>query len=483
MKKIAYSALLLLISLLILSAAASALQTFDTKALGRNPDFSGSIIVFETDESEINADLNNDSDKLDTIIRYYNTETKELSSTGIAGKNPAILETNIAFESPEASQNKDLNADGDKNDTVIVYYSLPDKKIIDASADGRTPVMTDTAIVFSTLEAETGIDYNNDGDKADTIIRYYNIAAKEIINTKQAGTNPAANSKYIIFEASEKELNEDVNKDKDTDDLILRYYSFETNQTSNIIAFGQKPSISKENIAAFTVPEQFTDDLNGDLDIDDEIVMYYDIPSQKLTNTKVDGSGTSIFGKTIAFAQENKISFYNLGNSVFIQTGIYGKDPVISGNKLAFSTHEFFTGDLNEDGDSKDTVIRYATEFPGMLVEKNATGQEAINTAVIKNETAGKNAVVIIKPAAQKNETLSKNTSAANTTTAVKPEAKAEHKPLPFEQQQAKTAPQKKKTGAGFFAWLLVILAAAIGAGLVIYAVLSYEKKPKKSRF
>ena len=91
MKKIACSALILLISLVLLSAAASAMQTVDTRALGRNPDFSGSIIVFETDESEMNADLNNDGDKADTIIRYYNTETKELSSTGIAGKNPAIL--------------------------------------------------------------------------------------------------------------------------------------------------------------------------------------------------------------------------------------------------------------------------------------------------------------------------------------------------------------------------------------------------------
>lgn len=483
MRKMVYTVLLLLISLVLLSAAASALQTFDTKALGRNPDFSGNIIVFETEESEINADLNNDSDKTDAILRYYNIETKELSSIGIAGKNPALLETKIAFESPEASQNKDLNSDGDKNDTVIVYYSLPDKKIIDASAAGRTPAITDTAIVFSTPESETGTDYNNDGDKTDSIIRYYAIATKEIINTKQAGANPAANSKYIIFEASEKELNEDVNKDNDKDDLILRYYSFETNQTSNILAFGQKPSISKENIVSFTVPEKFTDDLNGDLDIEDEILMYYDIPGQKLANTKIEGSGTSIFGKTIAFTKDNKISFYNLGNSVFMQTEMYGKDPVISGNKLAFSTHEFFSGDLNEDGDNKDTVIRYAAEFPLLIAGKNATVQETINVTVMKNETAGNNAVVIIEPAAQKNETLSKNASAVNITAAAKPETKAEHKPLPFEKQQAKAAPQKKKTGAGFFAWLLVMLAIAIGAGLIIYAVLNHERKPKKSRF
>lgn len=483
MKKIISNLLLLLISLVILSAAASALQTFSTRALGRNPDFSGSIIVFETDESEASADLNNDSDKTDTVIRYYNIETKELSSTGIAGKNPAILETKIAFESSEARQNKDLNADGDKNDTVIVYYSLPDKKIIDASAAGRAPAITDTAIVFSTPELETGTDYNNDGDKADSIIRYYVIATKEIINTKQAGANPAANSEYILFEASEKELNEDVNKDNDKDDIILRYYSFGTNQTKDIIAFGQKPAVSKESIVSFTVPEKFTDDLNGDLDIEDEILMYYDIPGQKLTNTKVEGSGTSIFGKTIAFAQDNKISFYNLGNSVFIQTEMYGKDPVVSGNKIAFSTHEFFSGDLNEDGDNKDTVIRYATEFPGMFAEKNATGKETINATLTKNETASKNAVVIIEPAVQKNETANKNASAANKTIAAKPEAKAGHKPLPFEKQQEKTAPQKKKTGPGFFAWLLVILAVATGAGLVIYAVLAHEKKPKKSRF
>lgn len=475
MGKIFCRALFLIILLVILSSFASALKAFDTRALGRNPDFSGSMIVFETGEPEVGTDLNNDSDKIDTVIRHYNIETKELASTGIAGKNPVILGTNIAFESPEASQNKDLNADGDKNDTVIVYYSIKDRKIIDASSAGRNPAMTEKLIVFSTPEAETGIDYTNDSDKTDNVIRYYNVATKEIINTKQAGTNPVINDKYIVFEASEKELREDLNKDNDLDDNILRYYSFETKQAGNIIAFGQRPSISKENIAAFTVQEKLANDLNDDLDLEDEILMYYDIPSQKLANTKIEGSEASIFGKTIAFAQDNKIVLYNIENRTFLLTELYGKDPVISGNNMAFSTHEFFTGDLTEDGDNKDTVIRYAAELAGMLAEK---AQETKNiTAATKNET-----IIIIEAAdVKQNETIKNATIANNVTeTETLPEKTAEHKPLPFEQQK-KTAPQKKKTGAGFFAWLLVILAVAVGAGLVVYAVIMHEGKPKKS--
>ena len=478
MRKIVCSALLLLISLAVLSAAASALKTIDTRELGRNLDFYGKIIVFEAEESELNSDLNNDSDKTDTIIRYYDLEKKEAFNTGIAGKNPVILDLYLAFESPEASQGKDLNADGDKNDTVIIYYSIQDKKIIDSAAVGRNPSMTKDAIIFSTPEAETGTDYNQDGDKEDNVIRYYIITTKEIINTKQAGINPSASKEHAIFEASEKELKEDLNKDKDMDDAVLRYYSFSTNKTSSIIAFGQMPSISKENIAAFTVLEEFTDDLNGDLDIEDEILMYYDIPSQKLVNTKVEGSGPRITGKKIAFTANNKIVFYDIEKSAFAQAEAYGKDPVIYDDKVAFSTHEFFTGDLNEDADNKDTIIQYAEDLPQIIASKPAAEDAAAET----NETANKSeAVVIIEPAEQKNETLSKNISAANTTTAAKHEAKAEHKPLPFEQQQQKKAVPKNKAGAGFFAWLLVVLTIIIGAGLIIYAVIAHEK-PKKSR-
>ncbi len=482
---------LLIIVLVILSINVAALKIVNTESVGRSPIIYGSTVVFETSEKDINKDLNNDGDTKDKVIRYYDVDSGETFNTGIAGENPSIFAQYIAFETSEEAQNADLNADNDTADNIILYYSLRDRKVISTTAEGKRPSLFSDFIAFSTPESLMGIDYNNDGDQQDEIIRFYKISTKELTNTRAAGINPAVSDRYIIFETFEKDDDKDLNKDDDKNDVVLRYYIMESGKTLSTFTPGQKPNMNEESVATFTSYD------NG------ELLYYYSVPTSELTKTEIKGKDPSITNNIIAFTQNEKLAAYDTDKETFAITDVYGNSPSVFENKLAFSTNEALTGDLNKDGDSADSVIRIVLgedpdadgvfDFVDNCPDKaneNQTDEDkdgkgdACDEDTIK-KTAEERAKLNEEKKIEENAKLQEEPKPAEqikaTTTSEAQEAKtSEPKPLP----QPKSFTVTKKKGPGLFTWLLIFLAIVAGAGCIVYAaVFGLGKKKRKFKF
>ena len=341
---------------MVLVLAASAMAATTTKEIGRNPVIYGNLIAFEVDESE-SGDLNNDGDNTDMIVRLYNTKTETTKTIGV-GEYPDIFAGIVVFQSSESMAGIDLNDDADQDDTLIVYYDSSADKLVSTKLEGTHPRIKQNFIAFAAPEDD--VDFNNDGDTKDTIIKYYNIEKKEVKNTKAVGDYPSIAGKIIFFQTSETDLNADLNRDGILNDVVIRYYNAQSINTVNTFVTGEKPLVNSKGLAVFTSFEGLAgEDLNGDGDFEDEILYLYDANSGESINTKISGSQPIITDLSIAFVKDNTIASYSLITHTYAVSSFQGITPSRFQDRIAFASHEKLSGDLNDDGDTDDVVIRY----------------------------------------------------------------------------------------------------------------------------
>jgi hypothetical protein len=337
--------LLILSAALLLSTCAGAANVFNTGVPGKNPSIYGSIIAFETHEDYAGKDLNGDGDTGDNVIQFYNTETQKTTSTKTTGMNPAVFANNIVFQTAEAEEHKDLNDDGDEEDIAIQYYSLHDEQAINAKIEGQDTCLYQYLIVFSTPETSMSIDYNNDGDLDDSIIRTYDLLKQELANTKQAGRYPSTNGRRILFSANERETKTDLNNDGDESDELFQVFSLETKTTIPTNLRGTISTMNKNGLTAF---------------IQGNKLNIYDIEGDIHTETGLTAENCRIKESLALCDENNKIKTYSLGAKTPTLDDILGEKADMFENTIAFQTREEYSGDLNGDGDQKDTIIRYA---------------------------------------------------------------------------------------------------------------------------
>ena len=156
--------------------------------VGEVPSLHGNIIVFSTDESSVGADLNDDGDVEDMVIRYYDILTHTTTNTGKIGEYPSIYESTIAFSIYEPMVDTDLNCDGDRNDYVIRYLPA-DTAVIN--------VTTSTTVVVESCSVSINATVENQGTITETfnVTAYYNTTP---INTTEV-TLTSGNIVTITF--------------------------------------------------------------------------------------------------------------------------------------------------------------------------------------------------------------------------------------------------------------------------------------------
>jgi hypothetical protein len=247
-------------------------------------------------------------------------------------------------------------------------------------------------IVFSTSEFSVGFDLNGDGDTSDYVIRYYNVSSGITTNTTAVGENPAIGGSIITFTTYEGYIGEDLNNDTDTNDYILRYYDLVSGMTENTGEFGVE-SVVDDGIIVFFVAEDWLDkDLNGDGNKVDRFIWYYNISSGMTFNaTTISGTYPSKCGDNIAFVTweswdnvdlnndgdttDSIVRYYNMSAGIITNTEAVGYEPSVDGNIIAFYTDEFDVGDLNGDGDTSDRVIRYYEISTGTVINTAVYGE------------------------------------------------------------------------------------------------------------
>lgn len=322
-------------------------QVLDNMAVGWSPSVYNTIIAFNTYEPQIGVDLNGDKDLDDIVIRYYDIPTETVINTGAVGAHPCVYEDIIVFATSEHLIG-DLNGDGDTADTVIRYYNMSADTVTNTGVAGILPSIYGNLIAFTTAEWWIGLDLNGDGDKYDLVIRYYDLSVAMVTNTGAEGWGPSIYNDIIAFTTYEEAVNVDLNGDGDTADTVIRYYNVSAGTLTNTGAVGGIPLFGEgsipstySNIIAFTTLEWMINiDLNGDQDLDDTVIRYFDVPTGIITNTAA-----------------------------------VGIQPSTCDNVIAFSTVErVINADLNEDGDTADTVIRYYNIVTGIVTNTYTVG-------------------------------------------------------------------------------------------------------------
>jgi hypothetical protein len=315
--------------------------------IGSWPSVDGDIIAFHTSENEHTGDLNGDGivSKVD-YISYYDISTGTGVYTTVFGRWLRIGGDLITFWVNERSVGKDLNGNGNIGDHVIGYYDISTGKATYPegllgsypSFDGDTIVFKNSGITgFGNLvyhSISTGVTgsfdpsgaswYDVDGDfivyNERGYLKLFVISTGTIIDTGVEGGEPMIDGNIISYLTGNNNL--------------LAYYDISTGTVVNTgLSAHMLPNVDG-NIISFTTYEGGVD-LNGDGDTNDRILRYYDISTDTVYNTGA------------------------LGNAA----------ASTSGNIIGFWFRESSTKkDINNDGDTKDVLIRYYV-IPGMAPE------------------------------------------------------------------------------------------------------------------
>ncbi|MBU7013544.1 MAG: S-layer family protein [Theionarchaea archaeon] len=147
----------------------------DTSIAGLNANIYESKIVFETPESLVSECLNGDGDMDDVVIRSYDLETQKISNTGAAGIYPVVYGDTIAFTVREQDAGIDLNGDGQLLGNVIHCYSFETGSVINTQKLGTEPDIFDGTITYYVWEHWMGKDLNGDGDLDDSVLETFEI--------------------------------------------------------------------------------------------------------------------------------------------------------------------------------------------------------------------------------------------------------------------------------------------------------------------
>ncbi len=339
---------------------ADALRNTGAETISDPPAISENIIAFltlEMDVDQLGLDLNGDADRNDTIVRYFDATTQTLFNTGAeAVSEPQVFVDSslpptevIAFASSEAevgSQGRDLNGDGDRNDTVLRYYDVIAQQIVNTGievSDGFVlhgkllGVAVDESVVG---QGTIGTDLNNDGDREDTILQVFDIPSQTAFNTRAEVSGPLAAWDPVIafntFEMDAGPAGQDLNGDGDrTEDTVVRYYDNLSGTVISTRAEAAADPVVRQDIIAFPTLEstvgQLGQRLNADGDFDDLVIRYYDTSSREIVNTGGEATGGAwTDGVVVAFSS--------------LESEVGGGE---------------FGVDLNFDFDFDDVVVRY----------------------------------------------------------------------------------------------------------------------------
>lgn len=251
-----------------------------TLGIGESPSASGHFVAFQTSESQLGEDLNGDGNLDDVVIRYFDLLTNETVNTGIDGRCPVLSGTLILFLTDESATDTDINGDYDTSDCVLRCFDTSSMTLRDAVSDAHelSRSVYGDAIAFATDESLANADLNNDGDRLDRVIGYYDAGEDVVVETRAVGYAPSILEGRIAFAASESETNRDFNADGDKQDWILQYWNMTscnvTNTRQSLCGPGFGLAIFSEgNMTTYVANETISArDINGDGDKSDAVV-------------------------------------------------------------------------------------------------------------------------------------------------------------------------------------------------------------------
>ncbi|MCK4598905.1 hypothetical protein KAU37_03650 [Candidatus Bipolaricaulota bacterium] len=280
---------------------------------GGDPPIFGDIMVFPTPERFLDADLNGDGDRFDTVLRYKNLQTGVIVNTGLecsgADHGLDIWEETIVFSSGPL--------------WAVRCYDIETGAVRDTGGTGRHPAINGKWIVFEGLDGtiqlfdmeaeflvETGIPGSYPGiydgvvafqSGSRSTIWHYDITTGIATDTGAVGRRSAIYEDLIVFSTQEGSVQVDLNGDGDQNDAVIRCYDLSTHTTIDTGATGDWPAIFGDVVVFRTLEVSVSTDLNGDGRTYASVIQYLHLPSGQVTNTGQLGTVPDIYNGTISF--------------------------------------------------------------------------------------------------------------------------------------------------------------------------------------
>jgi hypothetical protein len=289
-------------------------------------------LAFLVSEVRQGADLNGDSDTLDSVLHVHDFGTGVTSNLELDALGDVWLDGDrLAFRVSEARHGSDLNGDGDTRDFVLHVHDLGTGVTSNLELAAAQVWLDGDRLAFRVSEVPQGVDLNGDGDKFDLVLHVYDFETGVTSNLGLASEGIWLDGDRLAFLVSEASQGVDLNGDSDTLDSVLHVHDFGTGLTSNLELDGLDNVWLDGNRLSFLVDEDSQEaDLNGDSDTDDFVLHVHDFGTGLTSNLELDASG-----------------------------GIW-----LDGDRLAYRVSEASQGaDLNGDSDERDFVLHTGT-FP-----------------------------------------------------------------------------------------------------------------------
>ena len=199
-------------------------------AAGTNPVSAPPYVLYLLSESNFNFDYNKDYDQKDMILAVYNSTNGVIMNTMCSVSSLSNTTDNnyrIAYSTTEseAGPNWDVNNDGDRNDIVILYYDFLDRMLYSTGAVGLAPSISGDVIAFCVMESQLGKDLIADGRLDDSLLMYYKISEARVMYTGEAATEVSVIGNTIVYSSPERMSGQDLNGDGDVTDVVVRFAS------------------------------------------------------------------------------------------------------------------------------------------------------------------------------------------------------------------------------------------------------------------
>ena len=346
----------------------------------------GRYIAFTVLESrQGGTDLNGDGDTADLVQHVYDAETGVATNLGLATSTFRIRGDLLAFTVIESAQGaSDRNADGDSKDGVLHLYRPSTGTLTNVGLDAAGGfVSNDSHAAFAISESnQGGADRNGDGDALDTVLSVVDASTGAVTNLGfatlslqfQLDSNLVA---FVVRESSQG--SQSLNGDSDVNDNVLHIHDITGMTTSNLGRAAASFQLA-DGVVAFAQPEsaQGAADANGDGDVFDDVLHYFEAASSAMTNLSYAVEGFQLDSEHLAFGvREFRQAAADLngdgdtadlvlhlhdvaaGSTVNLGTDATLGFKLDGETLLAFGTWEpgQGNGDLNGDGDVSDYVL------------------------------------------------------------------------------------------------------------------------------
>lgn len=145
-----------------------------------------------------------------------------------------------------------------------------------------------------------------------------------------------------------------------------------------------------ENTIAFTTEERLINqDLNGDGNMLDAVIRYYDIATGTVHNTGQVGKYPAVYGKRIAFITSgHEVTYYDIEQGQAYTTGRLGTEPDLFEDTISYYLwEEWAIADLNGDGDRLDPIVRtfqITDEDTSLQAQNHAEEQNEVPLTLLK---------------------------------------------------------------------------------------------------